>query len=131
MPTGWLTQLGSSLPRLETHCGPQWAQDPLAGGSLQGWPLARTAPGGVRGGGRGAGSEYALRGHYAHRRARSSIRTTKFVDVVGEILRSTGVPLMDLELEITEGVIMRDVGASLSTLDGVRVSQDSYLSGRL
>ncbi len=57
-----------------------------------------------------------------------------FEDVVGEILCSTGIQPIDLKLEMTEGVIMRNVGASLSTLGGlrsrgIRISVDDFGTG--
>ena len=50
------------------------------------------------------------------------------------MLCSTGIQPIDLELEITEGVIMRNVGASSSTLDGlrsreIRMSVDDFGTG--
>jgi EAL domain-containing protein (putative c-di-GMP-specific phosphodiesterase class I) len=57
-----------------------------------------------------------------------------FDEVIARILQQTGVAPEQLDLEITEGVIMRDVGTSLATLRrlrdlGVQISIDDFGTG--
>ncbi|MFN0072565.1 MAG: EAL domain-containing protein [Chloroflexota bacterium] len=57
-----------------------------------------------------------------------------FDAVVAEILAETGVKPDEVELEITEGVIMRHVGSSLATLHGlqargIRIAVDDFGTG--
>lgn len=43
-----------------------------------------------------------------------------FDEIVGDILESTGLDGRFIELEITEGVVMKDIGATVATLHGLR-----------
>ena len=56
------------------------------------------------------------------------------VELVGSILESTGLPAERLELEITEGVLMRDEQSAIETLQrlhdlGVRLAIDDFGTG--
>jgi len=55
-------------------------------------------------------------------------------NVVGRILKETGLPASRLEIEITESLLLRDVEANLNTLRelktlGVRISMDDFGTG--
>jgi len=58
----------------------------------------------------------------------------KFIDMVGRVLKDTGLKPSLLELEITESILMQDVGKTVSTLNaindmGIRLAVDDFGTG--